>query len=229
MRIVVLGGTGLIGRRIVDQLSTAGHEVMTASRANGIDTLTGAGLGEAFAGARVVIDATNPARAVDPERFFEASARNIGVACKAAGAGHVIVVSIVGVDGLDAPYQRGKQRQERIIADSGVPFTIARITQFSEFVPTIADASTVDGTVRLPPIFIQPIPVDDAARAITELALGSPVNGIRDIAGPERFRLPELVRVRLAATGDMRRVVSDPAARYFGAAVTEFSLVPRPR
>ena len=194
---------------------------------SGFDALTGTGVAAAFAGASVVIDALNAPESADPLRFFTDSTRSLLTAGKRAGVRHHVVVSIVGVDRLgQTPYFNGKLAQEKLVASSGIPFSIVRSTQFVEFIPGIADAMTTGDEVRVPPIFLQPIRVDDAAAAVVRVALGEPVNRIVDVAGPERERLATLVTQMLEVHNDRRRIVVDEAARYFGAAVHEDTLVP---
>jgi uncharacterized protein YbjT (DUF2867 family) len=227
MQIVVVGGTGMAGSKIVAQLRDAGHDAVPAARGTGVDTVTGVGLGKALDRADVLIDASNARRSPDPERFFSESARMLLAAAAEAGVKHVVVLSIVGVDRLgDTGYFRGKQRQEELVRESGLPFSIVRSTQFVEFVGTIADAATRDGVVRLPPIFLQPIAVDEAARAVCGVALGTPLNAVVDVAGPTRFRLDQLVAQTLESANDSRRVIADTDARYFGARVSDASLIP---
>jgi uncharacterized protein YbjT (DUF2867 family) len=229
MKIVVIGGTGLIGSKTVAILRQGGHEVVAASPRNGINSITGEGLKEAMAGAQVVIDLTNSpsfeAKAV--MEFFETSGRNLLAAEAAAGVGHHVALSIVGTDRTpDNGYFRAKVAQEKLIEASGVPYTIVRATQFMEFLGAIA-ASNADGNiVRFPPGLFQPIAADDVAATVAEVALAAPRNGIVEIAGPERAPFNEIVARYLKAVGDPREVVSDPEARYFGGRVEERSLVP---
>lgn len=228
MRIVVIGGTGLIGSKAVAILRQGGHEVAAASHQSGIDTVTGDGLKEVMAGAQVVIDLTNSpsfeAKAV--LEFFETSGRNLLVADAAASVRHHVGLSIVGTDRSDNGYFRAKVAQERLIVASGIPYTIIRSTQFMEFLGGIA-ASSADGNIlRLSPGLFQPIAADDVASIVAEVALSEPQNGIIEIAGPEREPFNEFVARYLKGIGDSREVVSDPEARYFGGRVEEFSLVP---
>ncbi len=229
MKIVVIGGTGLIGSKTVAILRQRGHEAIAASPKNGINTITGEGLTEAMSGAEVVIDLTNSPSFEDRAvlEFFEASGRNLLPAEAAAGVRHHVALSIVGVDRTpDNGYFRAKVVQERLIEASGVPYTIIRATQFLEFLGGIA-ASCADGNiVRLSPGLFQPIAADDVASVVAEVALAAPRNGIVEIAGPERAPFNEIVARYLKAIGDPRKVVSDPEARYFGGRVEELSLVP---
>lgn len=228
MKVVVAGGHGVIGSRIVAGIRSAGHIAIAASQRSGFDALTGTGLTAALDGADVLVDALNAPEPVDPLKFFTDSTRNLLMAAQRANVRHHVVMSIVGVDRLgQTAYFDGKLAQEVLVASSGVPFSIVRATQFVEFIPGIADAMTIGNEVRVPPIFLQPIPVDDAAAAIVRVALGDPVNGIADVAGPERERLATLVTRMLEPRGDRRRVVVDAAARYFGAVVLEDTLVPK--
>jgi uncharacterized protein YbjT (DUF2867 family) len=229
MKVVVVGGTGLIGSKLVHELRGHGHEALPASPKTGVDTITGEGLMEALEGTLVVVDVTNsPSFEADAVlAFFETSTRNILEAERAAGVGHHVALSVVGAHRLtDSGYFRGKIAQEKLIEESTVPYSIVRATQFFEFLGSITEAATDSNTVRLPPVLIQPIAADDVASAVARTAVGPPIGGIVEIAGPEQFRLDDLVRRRLAAIGDPREVVSEPAARYFGAVLDEQTLVP---
>jgi uncharacterized protein YbjT (DUF2867 family)/quercetin dioxygenase-like cupin family protein len=229
MKIVVIGGTGLIGSKTVAILRQGGHEVVAASPKGGVNTVTGEGLKEAIAGAQVVIDLSNaPSRdAKAVLEFFETSGRNLLAAEAAAGVQHHVALSIVGTDGVpDQGYYRAKVAQEKLIEASSIPYTIIRSTQFLEFLGGIADASTDGGVVRLPPGLLQPIAADDVAAVVTEVALANPRNGIIEIAGPERAPFNEIVFRYLKAVGDPREVVNDREARYFGGRLEEKSLVP---
>ncbi|MGN6318670.1 SDR family oxidoreductase [Trinickia sp.] len=229
MKIVVIGGTGLIGSKTVAILRKAGHDVLAASPKSGIDTLTGAGLGEALAGAKVVIDLTNSPSFEDNAvmEFFQTSGRNLLAAEAAADVGHHVALSIVGTDRTpENGYFRAKVAQEKLIEASGIPYTIVRSTQFFEFLGGIADAGMQDGAVHLSPGLFQPIASDDVAAAVADAAQAAPKNGIVEIAGPELAPFDEIVARYLEAAGDKRRVVRDPAARYFGGLVEERSLVP---
>jgi uncharacterized protein YbjT (DUF2867 family) len=229
MKIVVIGGTGLIGSKTVTILRQGGHEVVAASPKSGINTITGEGLKEAMAGAQVVIDLTNSPSFEDRAvlEFFETSGRNLVAAEAAAGVQHHVALSIVGIDRTpDNGYFRAKVAQEKLIEASGIPYTIIRSTQFMEFLGGIA-ASSTDGTVvRLSPGLFQPIAADDVAVFTADVALAAPKGGIVEIAGPERAPFNEIVARYLKALGDPRTVVSDPEARYFGGRVEERSLVP---
>jgi uncharacterized protein YbjT (DUF2867 family) len=229
MKIVVIGGTGLIGSKAVPILRQGGHEVVAASPKTGVNSLTGEGLTEAMAGAQVVIDLTNSPSFEDRAvlEFFETSGRNLLAAEAAAGVRHHVALSIVGTDRTpDNGYFRAKVAQEHLIEASGIPYTIIRATQFLEFLGGIA-ASSAEGTiVRLSPGLFQPIAADDVAPIVAEVALAAPRNGIVEIAGPERAPFNEIVARYLQAVGDPREVVRDPEARYYGGRVEEHSLVP---
>lgn len=228
MKIVVIGGTGLIGTKLTARLRERGHDAVAASPATGVDTITGRGLAEALAGANTLVDVSN-SPSFDPDavlRFFETSTRHQLAAAAAAGLGHVVALSVVGNDRMpDSAYQRAKGVQERLIWKSGLPFSIVRATQFFEFLAGIADAATSGGTVRVAPVLIQPVAAADVAEAVARVAVGVPVNGVVEVGGPEVFRLDELLRRVLEAKGDARTVVADPLARYFGAALSERTLV----
>jgi uncharacterized protein YbjT (DUF2867 family) len=229
MKIVVIGGTGLIGSKTVAILRESGHEVVAASPKGGVNTVTGEGLKDAIAGAQVVIDLSNaPSRdAKAVLEFFETSGRNLLAAEAAAGVQHHVVLSIVGTDRVpDQGYYRAKVAQEKLIEASGIPYTIIRSTQFLEFLGGIADASTDGSAVRLPAGLLQPIAADDVAAVVSEVALANPRNGIIEIAGPERAPFNEIVARYLKAVGDPREVVKDPEARYFGGRLEQRSLVP---
>jgi len=230
-KIVVIGGTGLIGTKLVNNLRKRGHEVVAASPRSGVDTFTGAGVAEAVTGAQVVVDLANAPQWDDKAvlEFFETAGRNLLTAEAAAGARHHIALSIVGADRLPASgYLRAKVAQENVIKASKVPFTIVRSTQFFEFVKGIAQSATEGQTVRLSPGMMQPIAADDVAAALTDVALAEPVNGTVAIAGPEPIRMDEFVRRFLRSTGDARKVTTDVHARYFGAELNDQSLVPGP-
>src|SRR5438477_682998 len=228
MKIVVIGGTGLIGSKTVAVLRQGGHDVVAASPQSGINTITGEGLKEALVGAQVVIDLANSPSFEDKAvlEFFETSGRNLLAAEAAAGVRHHVALSIVAIDRTDNGYFRAKVAQEKLIVASGIPYTIIRATQFMEFLGGIADSSADGNIVRLPPCLFQPIAADDIAPIVAEVALAAPRNGIVEIAGPERAPLRELVARYLKAVGDPRQVVRDPEARYFGGRVEEHSLVP---
>jgi uncharacterized protein YbjT (DUF2867 family) len=228
MKIIVLGGTGLIGSKTVAILRQGGHEVVAASPKSGINSITGEGLNEAMAGTKVVIDLTNSPSFEDRAvlEFFETSGRNLFPAETVAGVQHHVALSIVAVDRTDNGYFRAKAAQEKLIETSGIPYTIIRATQFLEFLDGIAGSSADGNIVRLPPCLFQPIAADDVAPIVAEVALAAPRNGIFEIAGPERAPLNEIVARYLKAIGDPRQVVRDPEARYFGGRVEEYSLVP---
>src|SRR5262244_124540 len=229
MKIVVIGGTGLIGSKTVDILRQGGHEVVAASPTTGINTITGEGLTAAMAGTQVVIDLANSPSWEDQAvlEFFETSGRHLLAAEAAAGVRHHVAVSIVGTDRMpDNGYFRAKVAQEKLIEASGIPYTIIRSTQFLEFIKGIADSSVDGNKVKIPPGLFQPIAADDVAAIVAEVALAAPRNGIVEIAGPERAPFSEIVARYLKALGDPRKVVSDPEARYWGGRVDERSLVP---
>jgi uncharacterized protein YbjT (DUF2867 family) len=228
MKIVVIGGTGLIGSKTVAILRQGSHEVVAASPNSGVNTITGEGLKEAAAGAQVVIDLANSPSFEDKAvlEFFETSGRNLLAAEAAAGVRHHVALSIVGTDRSDNGYFRAKVAQEKLIETSGIPYTIIRATQFLEFLGGIAASSADGNMVRLSPGLFQPIAADDVAPIVAEVALAAPQNGIVEIAGPERAPFNEIVARYLKAMGDPREVVSDPEARYFGGRVEERSLVP---
>jgi uncharacterized protein YbjT (DUF2867 family) len=229
MKIVVIGGSGLIGSRLVEKLREAGHDPLAASPDSGIDTLTGEGVREALEGAQVVVDVSN-APAWDDAAvldFFQTSSRNLLAAETAAGVSHHVALSVVGADRLpESGYFRAKIAQEEAVKAGSVPYTILRATQFFEFIGRIADSSTDGETVRLAPVFVQPESADDVAAALAEIAVSPPVNGIIELAGPEEFRLDELARRVLWAKGDRREVIGDVHARYFGTELTYYSLTP---
>jgi uncharacterized protein YbjT (DUF2867 family) len=228
MKIVVIGGTGLIGSKVVARLRQAGHEVIAASPATGVNTITGEGLSQAMAGTQVVVDLANSPSFEDKavKEFFETSGRNLLSAAAAAGVRHHVALSIVGTDRTDNGYFRAKVAQEKLIVASGIPYTIIRATQFLEFLGGIADSSAHGNKVRLPPILFQPIAAEDVAANVADVALATPRNGIVEIAGPERAPFNEIVARYLKAVGDPREVVRDPEAGYWGGRVEERSLVP---
>jgi len=228
MKIVVIGGTGLIGSKAVAILRRGGDEVVAASPQSGINTITGEGLGEAMAGAQVAIDLANSPSFEDKAvlEFFETAGRNLLAAEVAAGVRHHVALSIVAIDRTDNGYFRAKIAQERLIVASGIPYTIIRSTQFLEFLGGVAASSADGNIVRLPPILFQPIAADDVASIVAEVALAVPRNGIVEIAGPERAPFNEIVARYLKAVGDRREVVRDPEARYWGGRVEQHSLVP---
>jgi uncharacterized protein YbjT (DUF2867 family) len=228
MKIVVIGGTGLIGSKVVEKLKQKGNEVIAAAPNTGINTITGEGLKEAMAGARVAIDLANSPSSEDKAvlEFFETSGRNLLAAEAAAGVRHHVALSIVAIDRTDNGYFRAKVAQEKLITTSGIPYTIVRATQFMEFLGGVAASSADGNIVRLPPVLFQPIAADDVAAIVADVALAAPRNGIVEIAGPERAAFNEFIARYLKAVGDPRVVVSDPKARYWGGRVEEHSLVP---
>ena len=229
MKIVVIGGSGLIGSRLVEKLRAAGHEPLAASPDSGVDTLTGEGLAEALEAAEVVVDVSNAPDWSDPAvlEFFQTSTRIILAAELAADVSHHVALSVVGTDRLeDSGYFRAKLAQEEAIKAATIPYTIVRATQFFEFIGRIADSNTDGETVRVPPVMVQPEAADDVAAALAVAAVGAPVNGTVELAGPELFRLDELASRVLSANGDARQVTADRSARYFGATLDDRSLVP---
>jgi uncharacterized protein YbjT (DUF2867 family) len=229
MKIVVIGGTGLIGSKLVKKLREHGHETVAASPNTGVNSITGEGLADALKGASVVVDVTNSPSWEDAAvlRFFETSTRNLLANEAAAGVGHHVALSVVGTERLlETGFFRAKLAQENLIKASAIPYSIVRATQFFEFVKQIADFSTVGNQVRLPPAIFQPMAADDVASATARIATNSPVNGTIEIGGPEQFRLDELARRDLAARRDQREVISDPRAGYYGIQVSERALVP---
>lgn len=229
MKITVIGGTGLIGSQVVTLLRAQGHEALPASPDTGVNTITGAGLPEALAGASVVVDVSNSPSFEDAAvlKFFETSTRNLLAAEANTGVRHHVVLSVVGTERLSASgYFRAKSAQEQLTRDSSIPYSIVHATQFFEFVKSIADAATVGNTVRLAPVLIQPMAAKDVASAVGRVAVGPPVNGIVEIAGPQQFRLDQFIRRGLAARHDPREVIADPHARYFGVEMGERTLVP---
>lgn len=229
MKIVIIGGTGLIGSQLAQQLRQLGHEVLAASPSTGVNTLTGEGLADALTGAQVVVDVANSPSFDDAPvmHFFETSGRNLLAAEVAAGVGHHIALSVVGTERLLASgYFRAKMVQEQLIEASPIPYTILRATQFFEFVSSIAHASTKEETVRLSPVLMQPVASADVASALAEIAVSRPLNGMIEVAGPDPIRLDDLVRQYLSATRDTRTVETDAEAGYFGTEVNDQSLTP---
>lgn len=229
MKIVVIGGTGLIGSNVVKQLTGEGHEAVAASPDSGVNTITGEGLAEVLDGASVVVDVSNSPSFEDTAvlEFFETSTRHLVAAMQAAGVGHLVALSVVGAEGLpDSGYLRAKVAQEKLIRTSGIPYSIVHATQFFEFIGRIADAATVDGEVRLPPVLFQPAAAAEIAAVVAEVAVGAPLMATVEIGGPEQFRFDEIVRDHLAAQGDSRPVVTNRHARYFDTELNERSLVP---
>ena len=229
MKIVVIGGTGLIGSKLVEKLRQAGHESLAASPDTGVDTLTGEGLSHALEGAEVVVDVSNAPAWDDAAvmEFFQTTSRNIMAAETAAGVSHHVALSVVGADRLaGSGYMLAKVAQEEAIKAGDVPYTILRATQFFEFIGRIADSSMDGETIHLAPVLVQPESADDVAAALADVATNEPVNGIVELAGPEQFRLDELARLVLRANDDPRQVTADVHARYFGAELEEHSLTP---
>jgi len=229
MKLVIIGGTGLIGSKLVTKLRERGYDTVAASPDTGVNTLTGAGLAEVLEGASVVVDVSNSPSFEDKAvmDFFTKSPRNLLKTAGAAGVTHYVALSVVGTERLsESGYFRAKIAQEQMIKESSIPYSIVHATQFFEFVKSIAAAATEGNTVRLAPVFIQPMAADDVAKAVGRIAVGTPVNGVVEIAGPERFRLDELIRQGLEARQDPREVVADPRSRYFGARLLEGTLVP---
>jgi uncharacterized protein YbjT (DUF2867 family) len=231
MKVVVIGGTGLIGTNLVARLAGHGHEAVPAAPSTGVNTLTGEGLKEVLQGADVVVDVSNSPSFADDDvlAFFRTSTGNLTEAAKEAGVGHYVALSVVGTDRQpEVGYFRAKVAQEQLITESGLPFSIVRATQFFEFAGGIADTSTTDGVVRLPSAGVQPMAAADVAAAVGRTAAGSPTGGITEVAGPEVFGLDEWVRTVLTARSDAREVVTDPAAPYFGAVPGPEDLLPGP-
>jgi uncharacterized protein YbjT (DUF2867 family) len=228
MKIVVIGGSGLIGSKLVTKLRDHGHDAVPASPNSGVNTLTGEGLADALQGAAVVVDVSNSPSFEDAAvlEFFETSTRNLLDAEAAASVGHHVALSVVGTDRLPGSgYMRAKIAQEKLIEASSIPYSIIHATQFFEFVGRIADEATDGGTVRLPSVLIQPMAADDVVTAVARAAVGEPVNGIVEVAGPEQFRFDDFIRRGLSARHDPRQVIADPGARYFGAVLGEHTLV----
>jgi uncharacterized protein YbjT (DUF2867 family) len=229
MKIVVIGGTGLIGSKLVEKLSAGGHETLPASPDTGVNTLTGEGLAEALEGAEVVVDVANApvwddAAVLD---FFQTTSRNVLAAEVVAHVKHHVTLSVVGADRLpESGYLRAKVAQEEIVRTGSVPYTILRASQFFEFIGRIADSSVEGDTIHLAPVFVQPESADDVAATLAEIAVSEPANGIVELAGPEQFRLDELARRVLRANNDRRPVRADSHARYFGAELDDYSLTP---
>src|SRR5947207_4776175 len=229
MKIVVIGGSGLIGLKLVKQLRDHGHEAVAASPDSGVNSVTGEGLAEVLKGASVVVDVSNSPSWEDAEvlKFFETSTRNLLTYEAAAGVGHHVALSVVGTDQLsESGYFRAKIAQEKLIKESSIPYSIVHATQFFEFLKGLADISFDGEKVRLPPVLFQPMAADDVASAVERIAVGPPLNGIVEIGGPEEFRVDELVQRRLTSLKDPREVIADPNARYSGAEVGERTLVP---
>jgi uncharacterized protein YbjT (DUF2867 family) len=229
MKIVVIGGTGLIGTKLVKRLRDKGHEVLAASPDTGVNTLTGEGLAEALAGAQVVVDLANSPSFEGKAalEFFETSGCNLLAAEAAAGVGHHLALSVVGADRLpEGGYLRAKMAQEKLIKASGIPYTILRSTQFFEFIGRIAEAGTDGGVIRLSPALVQPIASDDVVAALADLVVGQPLDATVEVAGPDAYPLDKLAGKVLAAKGDQRQVIADVHARYYGAELDDRSLTP---
>ena len=229
MKIVIIGGTGLIGSRVVRKLREQGNDAVPASPDTGVNTLTGDGLAEVLKGAAVVIDVSNSPSFEDAAvlHFFQTSTANLLKTEAAAGVRHHVALSVVGTDRLsESGYMRAKIAQEKLIEGSSIPYSIVHATQFFEFIKSIADAATQGDTVRLAPVLIQPMAAEDVATAVAGVAVGAPLNGILEVAGPEQFRLDEIVRRYLIARDDPRSVIADLHARYYGAELGERTLVP---
>jgi uncharacterized protein YbjT (DUF2867 family) len=229
MKVVIIGGSGLIGSKLVTRLREQGHEAVPASPDTGVNTLTGEGLAEVLAGAAVVVDVSNSPSFEDAAvlKFFETSTSNLLAAEAAAGVGHHVALSVVGSDRApDSGYLRAKIAQEKLIRNSPIPYSIVRATQFFEFLRRIADEATDGNTVRIAPVLFQPIAAEDVAKAVGRVAVSTPVNGIVEIAGPQEFRFDEFIRLGLGARRDPRVVIADPHARYFGTELGERTLVP---
>jgi uncharacterized protein YbjT (DUF2867 family) len=229
MKIVVIGGSGLIGSKVVTKLGEQGYEAVPASPASGVNILTGEGLAEVLEGASVVVDVSNSPSFEDAAvmEFFKTSTGNLLSYEAAAGVGHHVALSVVGSDRLpDSGYLRAKVAQEKLIKESSIPYSIVRATQFFEFLKGIADSATEGNTVRLPSVRFQPVAADDVASVVSKVAIGPPLNGIVELEGPEQFRFDEFIRRGLSAHKDPREVIADPHARYFGTELSEYSLVP---
>jgi uncharacterized protein YbjT (DUF2867 family) len=229
MKIVVIGGTGLIGSKLVHGLTEHGHDAVAAAPSSGVNTITGEGLSDVLAGAQAVVDVSNsPTLDGAAMEFFNKATTNLLAAEAEAGVAHHVALSVVGTDRLapQSEYFQAKLAQETLISAGPIPYTIVHATQFFEFLKTIADSSTVGDTVRLPSALIQPMASADVAEAVAIAAVGAPVNGITEVGGPEQFGLPELIRTALIARGDARQVVADPDARYWGVEIDERTLVP---
>jgi uncharacterized protein YbjT (DUF2867 family) len=229
MKLVIIGGTGLIGSKLVTGLREHGHEAVAAAPNTGVNTLTGEGLADVLQGASVVVDVSNSPSFEDAAvmEFFTTSTRNLLRYAAAAGVGHYVALSVVGTGRIpNSPYLRAKDAQETLIKGAGIPYSIIQATQFFEFINRIADEATGGTTVRLPPVLIQPMAADDVAKAVGKIAVGAPLNGTIEVAGPQQFHFDELIRQGLGARHDPREVVVDPHARYFGAELGERSLIP---
>jgi uncharacterized protein YbjT (DUF2867 family) len=231
MKVVVIGGTGLIGSKVVAKLTAHGHEAVPASPDSGVNSLTGEGLAEVLVGADVLVDVSNSPSFADDDvmQFFTTSTRTLVNAEKEAGVRHHVALSIVGCHRVTGSgYLRAKVAQERLIEESGIPYSVVQATQFFEFAGAIADASTIDGVVHLPPVSFQPMAAEDVATFVARTAAGDPLNGTLEVGGPQRFRFDEFIRRVLTERGDQREVNADPHARYFGAELNEDDIVPGP-
>jgi uncharacterized protein YbjT (DUF2867 family) len=229
MKLSIIGGTGLIGAKLVTRLREQRHEAVAAAPNTGVNTLSGEGLAGALQGASVVVDVSNSPSFEETAvmEFFTTSTRNVLTYAAAAGVRHYVALSVVGTERIsDSPYLRAKNAQETLIKGAGIPYSIVHATQFFEFITRIADDATDGNTVRLPPVLIQPMAADDVAKAVAGVAVGPPLNGTVEVAGPQQFRFDELIRQGLAARHDPREVVVDPHARYFGAELGQRSLIP---
>ena len=229
MKIVIIGGSGRIGSKLVQKLSARGHQIIAASPSSGVNTITGEGLAEALSGARTVVDVANSPSFEEQAatEFFQTSSRNLLAAEKAAGVSHHVALSVVGTERpLGIGYFRAKQVQERLIKESGIPYTILHSTQFFEFIDGIIQSGTENGTIRVSPALVQPIAVDDVVAALSELTLEPPLNDTVEVAGPDACSLDKFAREYLAAKGDTRQIVADVHARYFGAELDDSSLMP---
>ena len=229
MKIVIIGGTGLVGSKVVSKLQASGIEAVAASPNSGVNTITGEGLAEVLVGASVVVDVSNSPSFDDAPvlAFFETSTRNLLAAEKTAGVRHHVALSVVGTDRLaESGYFRAKIVQEKLIREGPIPYSIVHATQFFEFIKGIADGGTHGNTVRVAPVLIQPIAAEDVSTEVTRVAIGAPINGIVEIGGPEQFRIDDLVRRFLVARNDPRTVIADPLERYYGAVLHERTLVP---
>jgi len=232
MKIVVIGGTGLIGSKLVETLTERGHDVTPAAPSTGVNAYTGEGLAQVLSGADVVVDVSNSPTLDDAAReFFQTATTNLLTAEKSAGVAHHVALSVVGTDQLadQSGYFDAKLLQESLIAEGPIPYTIVHATQFFEFLNTLADSATVDDTVRMPPAYFQPMAAADVAAGVATVALDTPVNGVVEIGGPTAVLLPDLLRTALTAVGDSRTVVADPAAKYWGIDLGERTLVPGPQ
>lgn len=229
MKIVVIGGSGLIGSKVVQTLGAHGHQAVAASPDSGVNTLTGDGLAEVMKGAQVVVDVSNSPSFEDNAvmEFFKTSTGNLLKYEAAAGVGHHVALSVVGTERLlESGYIRAKHTQEKLIKESSIPYSIVHATQFFEFFKGIADGAAVGNSVRVPPVLFQPMAADDVASAVARVAAGSPLNGTIEIGGPEQFRFDDFIRKGLRALNDPREVIADPHARYFGAELSERTLIP---